>query len=171
MRKRYYLLHPLKWLRDIALSFKWAYQRMTRGFADVDWYNLYDWLIDVLAPMFEEYAENHYGHPAIAFTDEQWTQYLSDIARHLRNASEDQTVELNQFKEEHDAYIEARFGSLYAWTDEHGNVHHSLPEAPEFGKEISDKYYAKMREIDEWRLKEAQTALKMIGDFFFDMWD
>jgi len=146
---------------------------MARGFADVDWFNLYDWLIGVLAPMFEEYAENHYGYPGEinGFTDEQWTQYLKDIARHLRNASEDQTVELNQFEEEHDEYIEERFGSTCRWTDNHGATHSVLPELTERGKEISDKYYARMREIDEWRLKEAQTALKMIGDCFFDMWD
>ena len=172
-RRRYYLTHPLKWLRDVSLSVKWTYQRATRGYADIDWYELHYWMISVLSSMFDEYAEHHYGYPGeeAGFTDGQWTTYLRAIAAHMRNASEDQQIQKNEYEADFKRISEVRSAGMHRYVDEKGFVHHEFPPVTDKQKETIEKYFARLKEIDDWRLNEAQTALKMIGDQFFSLWD
>ena len=172
-RKLYYLTHPLKWLKDFILSVKWSYQRATRGYADIDWFELYDWMISVLSSMFDEYAEYHCGYPGeqAGFTDEQWTAYLRDIATHMRNASEDQQIQKNEYEADFDRISKERSAGVRRYTDDKGFIVHEFPPATDKQKETIEKYFARLKEIDDWRLSEAQTALKMIGDQFFSLWD
>lgn len=154
-------------------SFRWAWQRSVRGYADCDWWNLDYWFIDVLAPMFEEYAEKHIGYPGEinGFTDEQWAAYLKDIASHLRNASEDQTVQANEYDDAWRTMVDRRNADVKIWTDDKGFVHHVWPDPTTEQMELTAKYIARLQEIDAWRLNEAQTAFRMIGDQFFSLCD
>ena len=36
---------------------------------------------------------------------------------------------------------------------------------------IRDRYFAREKEITDWQLSEAQSALRMIGEQFFQLWD
>ena len=80
-RPLYYLKHLIQWCENFALSVKWAHQSAKRGVAEVDWFNLCYWMIEVLAPMFDEYATNCYGYPGEirGWTHEKWVEYASVI--------------------------------------------------------------------------------------------
>ena len=172
-RLRYYLMHPLKWLGDLRLSIKWARQRCKKGYADIDWYNLYDWMIEVFSNMFEEYAKNHYGYPGeeAGFTSEQWTEYLHAISVHMKNASDDQEVQKNEYEDSWEKMSDERWSKLKKWKDDNGFIHHEWPPMTEEQEAIRDRYFTREKEITDWQLSEAQTALRMIGEQFFQLWD
>ena len=169
----YYITHPWKWIQDFILSIKWTYQRATKGYADVDWFGLFDWMIVVFSNMFDEFAEKHYGYPGehAGFTGEKWTKYLREIAEHMRNASEDQEVQKNEFEELWSKISDDRWSKVKQWSDENGHIHREWPSLDEDQNAIREKYFSREKEIYDWRLNEARTALSMIGERFFDMWD
>lgn len=57
------------------------------------------------------------------------------------------------------------------WKDDDGYIHHEWPPLTKEQEALTEQYLAREREIIDWRLSEAQTALKMIGEQFFHLWD
>ena len=74
----YSIRHPLKTIGDFVRSVKWAWQRSVRGYADTDWWNMCDWMTEVLSDMLDTCAEKHFGFPAgdDGFTDEELLSML-----------------------------------------------------------------------------------------------
>lgn len=171
--KRHYLTHPWKWIAYFFKRMKWAWQRSVRGYADCDCWNMDYWMIDILAPMFEDFAKNHIGYPGEenGFTDEQWTKYLLEIAEHLRNSHEDQESVINEYAEDFETIIDCRTRRCKRWTDDKGFVHHEFPEVTPEENELIAKYIDRVTEIDLWRAAEAKKAFEMIGEQFFSLWD
>lgn len=170
---RYRIRHPIECLMDRVRSVRWAWQRSVRGYADIDWWNMCDWMSDVLPGMFETYAAKHFGFPGedAGFTDEEWTAYLCEIAEHLRNASEDQEVVVNEYQALFDAVVEDQRRFMERSVDADGVVRHIYPETTSEQQIIRDKYFNRGAEIYAWRQEEARKAFEMIGRHFFALWD
>ena len=156
---RYLLTHPWQAVKDFGTKLKWACQRTVRGYADIDWYNMDSFLLDILPDMLETLARKGIGHVA-DLSPEDWEGFLLDAAQHLRNADEDQKVEVNQYEEAFRVYLDAH-------PDYYRDKVHIDPDAEVLRKQWLDRD----REIFEWRQMEAETAFKMIGARFFDLWD
>jgi len=156
---RYLLTHPWQAVKDFGRKLKWAWQRTVRGYADIDWYNMDSFLLNVLPDMLETLARKGIGHVA-DLSPEDWEDFLLDAAQHLRNADEDQKVEVNQYEEAFRAYLDAH-------PDYYRDKVHIDPDAEVLRKQWLDRD----REIFEWRQMEAEIAFKMIGARFFDLWD
>lgn len=56
--KRYYLLHPLRFLKHMAGNIKWAWQRVIRGWDDKEAIDINWYLSVVLPPMLDYLKEN-----------------------------------------------------------------------------------------------------------------
>lgn len=156
---RYLLTHPWQAVKDFGRKLKWAWQRTVRGYADIDWYNMDSFLLNILPDMLETLARKGIGHPH-DMSVVGWSDYLWDTAQHLRNADEDQGVEVNQYEAAFRAYLDSH-------PDYYRDKNHVDPDVEELRKRWLDRD----REIAEWRQKEAETAFKMIGERFFDLWD
>ena len=136
---------PIRTLKDLFLDIKYFNHRGKHGWADIDWFNLDNYLLHILPDMLEALANRSYGYSENYIdadgnkvegkTPEDWKNYLLEMAQHFRNADEDQTPIENNI-----------LNDRQAW----------------FKKEC---------EISEWRLKEVQKGLKMLGDNFFQLWD
>lgn len=170
---RYYIAHPIKWLHDIRLSFKWMWQRATRGYADVDRFNLCDWLLAVLAPMFEEFAAKHVGYPCGAneLTDEAWTALLKEVAWHLRNGEECQKTQVNEFEEAWEAQVERRAHRVDSFEDKNIPSRVKWADPTDEDLEVIRKYNERELEILHWREEQVKIALHIIGSNFFSLWD
>ena len=169
----YSIRHPLKTIGDFVRSVKWAWQRSVRGYADTDWWNMCDWMTEVLSDMLDTCAEKHFGFPAgdDGFTDEEWTAYLREIATHLRNSSEAQCEQVNEYDALFDAIVDEQHSHMERREDANGFIHHIYPEMTAEQKSIRDKYFQREMEISKWREAEAQKAFEMIGKHFFAFWD
>lgn len=173
LSRRYYLTHPWAWFRDLFQRIKWAWQRSLRGYADCDWWNMDRWMIAVLAPMFDDYAENSHGYPGEfrGFTQEKWTNYIKEIAQHIRNADEDQTTQINEYEEAYDAICDTMSEGAKRWVDDSGFIHYEFPSLADEEEEVRIKYNERYLEIMHWREAEAKKAFEMIGKEFFNLWD
>lgn len=69
---------------------KWMRQRVTRGFADVDIWNMDMYLLDLLPAMLKQHADNTHGWPqSEQFPEfEDWTNYLHNITNKFIKAKD-----------------------------------------------------------------------------------
>lgn len=149
------------WPRNVRLffrQFKWAYQRVTRGFCDFDTWDLDTYFSMFLADSIKHLADNTHSYPGTEEfpTYESWHDYLYKISD-LLNYS------LGELPNE---YEEAW---LKKWENK-GLDFINGPETPE-EKEITKKFLDK-ENSNELLKREAQNeALKMICHVYNQLWD
>lgn len=112
--------YPSKWFKNLRTFFrnvKYAYQRVTRGYADVDLWDFYTYLGNVIADGSRKLADTSCGYPysldgdKIIDDPEVWRNYLYKMADHFDaclkhiedwdddNAEKERDLALNMLKE------------------------------------------------------------------------
>lgn len=92
-RGQWYLVHPIRFIKELLRPFKWAWQRSCRGYADCDCWEMGFFLIKTIPSMLDELAKNPRGYPYGKFENtSEWAKYLNEIAMHFRNADEDKYI-------------------------------------------------------------------------------
>ena len=115
---------------DFFRSIKWAWQRATKGYCDLDTYGVGDWFLNTLPDMLEsiknkrvsfpsvllEEGMEHYGLKSMdeynaaseelrdkvdAYGGEKWGEILSEMIFLLREANEDTCSKVNPYEEYH----------------------------------------------------------------------
>ena len=151
-RWRHYITHPWKFFEDCWLNIKAAYQRITRGFAYRDLFNIDNWFLDIFPEMLKEFRENLHSFPGNSEfpTFESWAAYLEEMETHFRNANENQKVELNEWEEDYPM----------KWQKNKGEVCLT----------ITEKWLARETEIEAWREEELKKAMGMFMNCFHCLW-
>lgn len=165
--KRYYITHPHKWFRHLYLNIKHAWQRITRGYCDEDWWNLGYWLLNILPPMLDDLADNANGWPQQdGFPEfEDWQKYLRGIAANLRLCTEEAAEKMNEYQE---AFSEnARKMRLEA-PDKDGNRRAVWYDQDE---DINKKYFDRCKEISEEQAAIREDTFYQIAQSLPAMWD
>ena len=163
-RWRYYLKKPWEFFEDCYLNLKAAYQRITRGFAFRDLFSIDSWFVDIIPEMLKEFREHLHSFPGNEEfpTFESWTAYLEEMETHFRNANENQEVQLNEFEEDYFKYP-------MGWQKSKNGVNLTMVDyAP---KDITEKWLAREKEIDEWRHQELEIAMDMFIRNIYHLWD
>ena len=150
-KQRYVYRNPLRNIKDFLRRFKYAYQRITKGYCDTDLWNLDYYLICLLSEALKELSETTYSYP-MNLTEEEWRQKLLEMSNHFSNISEYTDNDINNRAEKSfDAYWDSR------------------------GTDKEDKLYNNWIEISKdafkFREEEKNKALDMIKEWFFDLWD
>ena len=97
-RPRYYLRHPFEWIKDRRKCRKWAKQRIVRGYADCDVWNLDKWFAAILPEMLNQLAGTTHGYPDQKFeTFEEWQQWLRETAAAIRMMREEEQDAINPY--------------------------------------------------------------------------
>ena len=114
---------------DFFRSLKWAWQRATKGYCELDTYSIGDWLLNTLPDMCETINKQRCGYPSMLFDeallhygltmdeynsapkelrdkvddygDKKWDEILSRLTFLLREANEDSCTKINPYDEEH----------------------------------------------------------------------
>ena len=153
--------YPSNWIKNSRLffrQFKWAYQRVTRGFCDFDVWDLDTYLSQLLSQSIEHLAKTSHSYPGTEEfpTYESWEAYLMEIVNKLKYS-------LNELPNE---YEEAW---MKTW-DSKGFIKNSNQRTPE-EEEITTKYLNKETE-NSIKQRDAQNeALKMIYHVYNHLWD
>lgn len=155
--------YPSNWTRNMRAffrQFKWAYQRVTRGFCDYDYWDLDTYLSELLAQSLKKLADDGNGYPGTEEfpTYESWQEYLYKIVDLLRFSLNE-----NMPNEYEEAWMKT-------WEDKDNfleSVNNPTPEE----KEITDKYLKKERENELLKHKAQDEALDMIKHVYNDLWD
>ena len=155
--------YPSNWIRNGRLffrQFKWAFQRVTRGFCDTDVWDLDSHLTEYLAQTIEYLAKTSISYPGTKEfpTPESWTNYLMEIVNKLKYAVSDVP---NEYEE---AWLKTWNSKSF---EEVLNNRGNTPEE----QKIIDDFLNKENENELSKIKAQNEALVMIFHVYNQLWD
>lgn len=172
----YILRHPIVSIKRIFKTFKWAWQRTTKGFSDFDTWGLDNYLFHLLPDMLDALAESSHGYPEVIGSNlseedsadcvkfrngEEWQAYLHEIAQHFRNADEGQSPEQNEFSD----LVSPMY---FLDRDKTSCLDHSIITQREL---YWNQFIQRDRELQQYYVKELYRAMDMLKLAFFALWD
>ena len=148
------LRHPKNWIATIKMlrrSFIYAYQRITRGIADCDYWDFDHYLLKILPSGLDLLIQNQHGWPGTDQfpTPESWDAYLKEIRDKFYRA--DETNE----------YYPTPYGDLW-WAGVQAGE-----EDPDIAKAMCNEDLSNQ----EKRNADFKQAWQMMGEVFFNLWD
>ena len=156
---------PSNWwgnIKDFFRSFKFAYQRITKGYCDYDLFSISDWFLEVFPDMIKEFRENTIGYP-YDMTEEQWMKYLKEMESHFLNAYVDYEDSSPEAKKEYDE-LYGEFSTLERFKN---SIEHKDKDREKKVK----AYYEKVKEHDKYKQEELKKGMDMFQKRFWDLWD
>lgn len=171
------------YIREIKNRIKWSRQRMTRGYADTDCWNVDDYLQILIPNMLENLRENRCGAPIINrdLSIEGWDQILDRMIFLWREADENTCTRKNPYEEEYFKALkefEAKYGLFGRGLETEaereknngiGHTLHSMRELPEY-REIDKNYKDEEAKITEYRRQLQDEAFDMLKRYFAHLW-
>lgn len=165
--------NPLNWWRLPGCwcrVIKWAWQRATKGFSDLDCWDLSHFYLDVLSGSLKHFAEHSTGCPSkyydpVKRKDEgwKWKKHLNEMANCFDEAHEDRCSWVNPYEDE---YFES-FDMNFKKTPE---GYYKL-ERTECVEELSEKYHDFEKRKFKWRKSNLKDGLDMLKEDFWSLWD
>ena len=176
---------------------KWSWQRVTRGYADCDVWDMDYYLRRLIPDMLQTLRDIHPDPPASLeeeyVDNEEYKIYATCLANRnkrldrmiflWRESNEETCSKKNPYKA---AYYSAfkDFEIKYGvWgeklqTDEELRIgqkngtfsFHFMHELPEY-KGISDKYSEEEKKLEEYRVSCKDEAMDMLKEHFYSLWD
>ena len=101
--------NPLNWVKNLKIFFKsvkWAKQRITRGFADIDWWDLDCFYIDLITDSLNYFAEHTISYDD-KYTPEEYKEKILKLASKFKYIGTD-SDELNPYYEDYSKFLEGR---------------------------------------------------------------
>lgn len=152
--KRYYLTHPLKFIRQCGRNIKQAYKRIRYGWCAYDAWDFDVWLFSVTPPMLRFLADKGCSWSDQKFNSiEEWREWLRNMAAKLEK------MQFDDWSDSKNEYSEDYYKSLENdWkTEEH--------------KEIRKKYYDRAKEIASTRQQDLEKVFIELADNIDALWD
>lgn len=172
-RKRYYLIHPWKWWKDLYWNIRNFIHRGKYGYAYVDVWNFCDWYPRVGAEAIRYLAHHNSGYPGIKpwDTPEKWREYLEYLANRLQRCADSQDIlfgaERNEYEDELDEIMKRREKRT---ENEDGSITISHILTPE-EEEIRKKYWKRKEEIYAADQQYIADTYRMLADDLGRLWD
>ena len=169
---RYYLTHPWEWFKDLGYCLRDAYQRITRGYADTDWFNMDSHLLELLPAMLKELAAHSHSYPGRApfDTPEKWSAWLNEMADNLISCREEEIDKANEYYKEYIESIKLNWNDTKESEDENGARTITWACNPNH-EEISKLYFARYKELGDAAQQRLEDTLKFLSQYFYDLWD
>lgn len=149
---------PSNWRENIEMffrHFKWAYQRATQGFCDMDIWSLDSSILNYLSGTIERLADTCHGYPGDTRfpTPESWDKFLRGLAHDFYRA--------NEWNDYYDHPAQD------AWEKEIEGATDIL----EFNTPSSTAMLEEAKDLTEIRNKDLEVGLMKLGEVFHDLWD
>ena len=184
-------------LKHIIKCIKWSKQRIIRGYAECDKWDMCGYLQVLIPMMLQDMKEKRLGSPSylgrnytnekgVLVNDEchkEWDEILERMIFLWRESVEDTCIRKNPYEEEYlKAYDEfkkmyGQFGEKLQTEREReekrksGKMRvHFMDELPIY-KDISDKYFAEEKAIEDYRMSCKDEAMDLLKEHFFALWD
>lgn len=185
-------------IRHFFKCIKWSRQRIRRGYADCDVWDMYSYLQNLLPDMLQNLKTNRHGSPGYLGTNytnadgilvnddchAEWDKILARMIFLWRESNEDTCQKKNPYEEEHMKNFE-EFNEKYGLLGEKlqtkeeleenkrrggGGTVHFMSEIPEY-REIDEKYREEEKKLEKYRSLCKDEAMDMMKKYFFDLWD
>lgn len=192
--KKFKIPEILKYLKRCI---KWSCQRIVIGYAECDVWNMDGYLQRLIPDMLQDLKDNRTGSPAYLgenYTnedgilvndtcDEEWDKILDNMIFLWRESNEETCKRTNPYCDEYDKAFEEfteKYGILgdklrteaELENDKKFRVRtgHFMDELPQY-KEISEKYFAEEKKLEEYRNKCKDDAIDLLKEHFYALWD
>ena len=137
----YSVFSNVRTIGDFFRSLKWAWQRATKGYCELDTYSIGDWLLNTLPDMCEAINKKRCGHPSALF-DEAMEHYGLKFMDEYNNASEEIRDKVDDYGDKKWGEIMSRLTFLLREANEdtckNGNPYDE--EYTRISKEFCEKY-------------------------------
>lgn len=184
-------------IKHIRKCIKWSKQRIVRGYADSDVWNMYRYLQVLLPDMLEYLKINRFGSPGYLgenYTNEngflvndscheEWDEILERMIFLWKDTSRGTCSKKNpyeaEYKKDHEEFMKKYgiFGEKLQTPEElktnrkcGGVTVHFMSELPEY-KEISEKYVGEERKLEQYRIACKDEVMDLMKEHFFSLWD
>ena len=164
--KRYYITHPWRFIKETGQNLRAAWHRATLGYAYRDVWELGPHLLEILPPMLRHLEKYHCGTP-YNMTDEEWTQWLHNMANSIERLQEEKWDEQNEYA---DAFFRVMEEKRIKKRNEHDTLTITWSDEPD-EKEISKKYFARCEELNKQWDVEAEKVFKDLSSMLPALWD
>jgi len=163
--KRYYLTHPLKFVRQCARNIKQAYKRIRYGWCAYDVWDFDSWLFSVIPPMLRFLADKGNAYPGYEpfETPEKWHDWLYSMAAKLEKMQYDDWMDS---KNEYAADYNKTFEDSDNLTVSNYYEHSSLTK-----EEIHTRYFERAKEIALTRQQDLEEVFVELGRNIDALWD
>lgn len=164
MRPLYYLKHPWQFFRQLFYSFKYAWQRATRGYSFYDSMDMDEFLLNIIPGMLRDIANSN-SYPGIEPFDtyEKWVDYCNSLADVFESLQEENWTEgCNEWQDKLEEAFEVRHPN--------SNLTITSDMTREEADEVCKMYFEREKELAEERrklLKNAYSELCRYHDFFW----
>ena len=157
--------YPDCWIKNLRMffrSFKWAYQRITKGFANCDTFDLDGYYLDIFTGTLNHLADNHWGYPGNDEfpDDESWTRYLKNIAEKFYKANET-----------NEAYPTPEADKWWEWIKAHPKENVFAVDGKKEENPYGKAMFEESNAIDIQRDKEMREGMNMLKHVFWSLWD
>lgn len=142
-RPRYYLTNPFTFFKETKNNLCAAWHRITRGYANIDAWNMNDWMLAMLPQMLRALAKDEWGAHPCNIELEDWKNWLNKTANTLELLQEENWEKRNEYAE--DFYeLSERFRQTNH--DEYGNLHVTWTTDADY-EEVKEKFFARSKEL------------------------
>lgn len=185
-------------IKHIKRCILWSKQRIVRGYAEIDRWNMGSYLQTLIPDMLLDLRDNRMGSPGYLgenYTNdkgmlvndtchEEWDKILDKMIFLWRESRKETCSRKNPFEEEYDkAFTE--FHEKYGLLGEKlqteaelernrkrggGHTVHFMHELPEY-RDIYEKYMAEEHKLDEYREMCKNEAFDMLKEYFYSLQD
>ena len=153
-----FFYNPIKWLEYFFKSFKFAYQRATKGYCDSDAWDLTSFYTEIMMSTINELSNTHLSSP-MDMSQDEWTETLNTIYKALSNSKEDsyKTLMYDTWKN----HLEQKPNMDDENYDDWYNEYLTLQKA------IDKEWHDIRRDMNDNKNK----ALDLIKKYWYDLWD
>jgi len=185
-------------VKQFSSCVRWSGQRITRGYADCDIWNMFNYLQNLMPEMLQTLkdtrnaspgylGENYTNDEGILVNDtchKEWDDILDQMIFLWKESNEETCTRENPYEEEHTKAFR-EFHDKYGFLGEKlqteeeleenrkrggGGTVHFMGELPEY-KEIDEKYSEEQRIIADYREDCKNKAIDLLKEHFFALWD
>lgn len=163
--KRYYLIHPWAWVKELYRNIRNAWMRATKGYCYTDVWNWDSWFCSAVPPMLRHMADHGSAYPGVEpfETPEKWYSWLYEMAECIERLQYDDWIDdNNEYSKEYHQSFEDEI-----YEEEHTNGPHVTFSNKLPREEIRKLYYERCKELNEVR----QQVLKDLGCELFSHFD
>lgn len=164
MRPLYYLKHPRRFFRELYYSFKYAWQRATKGYSFYDSMDMDDFLLHVIPGMLRDIA-NAQAYPGTEpfETPEKWEDWCNSLADVFESLQGDGWTEgRNEYEKDWHTACDV----LHS----HPNITMTLTMTKEQAEEICELYWAREKELWAERDKLLQDSYAALAKYHNMLW-
>lgn len=154
--------NPLNWWRLPGCwcrAIKYGWQRATKGFSDLDCWDLDKFYLNLLSNSLKEFAKNRFGSPDTEY--DKWTKKYLEIADCFYRAIEENEYYKNEWEEDWNNCLK-EIGTDIIW-----NIENQSDEI----KDLEQAHFEREEEIFICRDNDMKEGFDKLKEVFWTLWD